>query len=282
MQQMAEIPRALGFTDNQIQDALAQSVVVSQGPEGEQQVLNPFSSMGISDQDYVEMLQGIAMEKEGKRGLEVVRGEGTARFQEGELAVSPLPFLLHFVWTTAMLPSLLGVRTDFVLLFPQSLDNKRSSPYHSFLFPLRVLLLYYHPTRLSPSTSTLLHPFQPPPRLFFLTFPLFVPLSFSISCLSLLPSTSCSTDCRFAPLETLRRCRPPCFLPALRRKGRKSSPLSSFVLSLFSHLEAPPSPPPLVLVARFRDSRSNHGRYPTPRGCPPSVSPPSSSPTSPH
>ncbi|GAA5860701.1 hypothetical protein JCM8547_005507 [Rhodosporidiobolus lusitaniae] len=82
MQQMAEIPRALGFTDNQIQDALAQSVVVSQGPEGEQQVLNPFSSMGISDQDYVEMLQGIAMEKEGKRGLEVVRGEGTARFQE--------------------------------------------------------------------------------------------------------------------------------------------------------------------------------------------------------
>ncbi|BGP68621.1 Transcription factor SKN7 [Rhodotorula toruloides] len=80
MQQMAEIPRALGFTDNQIQDALAQSVVVTD--EGGQQVLNPFSSMGISDQDYVEMLQGIAMEKEGKRGLEVVRDEGTARFQE--------------------------------------------------------------------------------------------------------------------------------------------------------------------------------------------------------
>jgi osomolarity two-component system response regulator SKN7 len=79
---MAEIPRALGFTDNQIQDALAQSVVVTD--EGGQQVLNPFSSMGISDQDYVEMLQGIAMEKEGKRGLEVVRDEGTARFQEGE------------------------------------------------------------------------------------------------------------------------------------------------------------------------------------------------------
>ncbi|BGP38228.1 kinase-regulated stress-responsive transcription factor skn7 [Rhodotorula kratochvilovae] len=83
MQQMAEIPRALGFTDNQIQDALAQSVVIpGEGPDGGQQVLNPFSSMGISDQDYVEMLQGIAMEKEGKRGLEVVRGEGTARFQE--------------------------------------------------------------------------------------------------------------------------------------------------------------------------------------------------------
>ncbi|GAA6012394.1 hypothetical protein JCM10207_007072 [Rhodosporidiobolus poonsookiae] len=82
MQQMAEIPRALGFTDNQIQDALAQSVVVQSGPEGEQQVLNPFSSMGISDSDYVEMLQGIAMEKEGKRGLEVINREGTARFQE--------------------------------------------------------------------------------------------------------------------------------------------------------------------------------------------------------
>lgn len=83
MQQMAEIPRALGFTDNQIQDALAQSVTEGAGgPDA--QVLNPFSSMGISDQDYVEMLQGIAMEKEGKRGLEVVRGEGTARFQEGE------------------------------------------------------------------------------------------------------------------------------------------------------------------------------------------------------
>ncbi|GAA5854775.1 hypothetical protein JCM9279_000941 [Rhodotorula babjevae] len=83
MQQMAEIPRALGFTDHQIQDALAQSVVIpGEGPDGGQQVINPFSSMGISDQDYVEMLQGIAMEKEGKRGLEVVRAEGTARFQE--------------------------------------------------------------------------------------------------------------------------------------------------------------------------------------------------------
>lgn len=96
MQQMAEIPRALGFTDNQIQDALAQSVVVpGEGPDGGYQVLNPFSSMGISDQDYVEMLQGIAMEKEGKRGLEVVRAEGTARFQEGafplSLSLAPFP-----------------------------------------------------------------------------------------------------------------------------------------------------------------------------------------------
>ncbi|ORY43593.1 HSF-type DNA-binding-domain-containing protein [Leucosporidium creatinivorum] len=81
MQQMAEIPRALGFTDNQIQDALAVSTV---GEEGN--VINPFSAMGISDHDYVEMLQGIALEKEGKRGLEVVQGnerEGKrARFQE--------------------------------------------------------------------------------------------------------------------------------------------------------------------------------------------------------
>lgn len=42
-----------------------------------------------ADHDYVEMLQGIALEKEGKRGLEVVQGnerEGKrARFQEGEL-----------------------------------------------------------------------------------------------------------------------------------------------------------------------------------------------------
>ncbi|SCV69536.1 BQ2448_2556 [Microbotryum intermedium] len=80
MQQMAEIPRALGFTDNQIQDALAGAV------SDEGTINNPFSSMGISDHDYVEMLQGIAMEKEGKRGLEVVQGderEGKrARFQE--------------------------------------------------------------------------------------------------------------------------------------------------------------------------------------------------------
>lgn len=83
MQQMAEIPRALGFTDNQIQDALAVSAV---GEEG--QVMNPFSAMGISDHDYVEMLQGIAMEKGGKRELEVVQGDERAgkraRFQEGE------------------------------------------------------------------------------------------------------------------------------------------------------------------------------------------------------
>ncbi|GAA5992468.1 hypothetical protein JCM10908_000831 [Rhodotorula pacifica] len=105
MQQMAEIPRALGFTDHQIQDALAQAVVISdedgsgsESGQGQQVngtsssasatnnnssgVLNPFSSFGLSDQDYVGMLQGIAMEKEGKRELEVVRGDGTVRFQE--------------------------------------------------------------------------------------------------------------------------------------------------------------------------------------------------------
>jgi hypothetical protein len=32
----------------------------------------------------VNVLQGIAMEKEGKRELEVVRGDGTVRFQEGK------------------------------------------------------------------------------------------------------------------------------------------------------------------------------------------------------
>ena len=52
MQQMAEIPRALGFSDNQIQDALAVSAV---GDEGT--VINPFSSMGISDADYVEYVK---------------------------------------------------------------------------------------------------------------------------------------------------------------------------------------------------------------------------------
>lgn len=100
VQQMAEIPRALGFTDHQIQDALAQAVVISDedgsGSEsghsgggngshlqGHGGVLNPFSSYGLSDQDYVGMLQGIAMEKEGKRELEVVHGDGTVRFQEG-------------------------------------------------------------------------------------------------------------------------------------------------------------------------------------------------------
>ncbi|KAK4058571.1 kinase-regulated stress-responsive transcription factor skn7 [Microbotryomycetes sp. JL221] len=82
MQQMAEIPRALGFTDNQIQDALAVSTL---GEEGN--VMNPFSSMGISDHDYVEMLQGVALEKNGKRELEVVptvdpREGKRMRFQE--------------------------------------------------------------------------------------------------------------------------------------------------------------------------------------------------------
>lgn len=109
MQQMAEIPRALGFTDHQIQDALAQAVVISDedgsGSEsghgggggqpmngsngGGSGVLNPFSSFGLSDQDYVGMLQGIAMEKEGKRELEVVRGDGTVRFQEGKSRARP-------------------------------------------------------------------------------------------------------------------------------------------------------------------------------------------------
>lgn len=118
VQQMAEIPRALGFTDHQIQDALAHAVVFSDedgsgsesggggpgsvsgsggtgttgsalGPASVSQehrgsVFNPFSSYGLSDQDYVGMLQGIAMEKEGKRELEVVHGDGTVRFQEGE------------------------------------------------------------------------------------------------------------------------------------------------------------------------------------------------------
>ncbi|GAA5911709.1 hypothetical protein JCM6882_006948 [Rhodosporidiobolus microsporus] len=83
-QQMAEIPRALGFTNNQIQEALAHSVVgvsadpTAQGADG--QVFNPFSSVGISDHAYVEMLQGIALEKEGRTGLEVINGDGNARF----------------------------------------------------------------------------------------------------------------------------------------------------------------------------------------------------------
>lgn len=107
MQQMAEIPRALGFTDHQIQDALAQAVVISDedgsgsesGHAGGQPmnsssgVLNPFSSFGLSDQDYVGMLQGIAMEKEGKRELEVVRGDGTVRFQEGKFRARVLLLL---------------------------------------------------------------------------------------------------------------------------------------------------------------------------------------------
>lgn len=95
---MAEIPRALGFTDNQIQEALAVSTQTEEG-----NVMNPFSSMGISDADYLNsaylpfrrcpfplthtltVLQGIALEKEGKKGLEVVQGNGEgkrARFQE--------------------------------------------------------------------------------------------------------------------------------------------------------------------------------------------------------
>lgn len=76
MQQVAEIPRALGFTDNQIQDALAVSAVSDEGT-----VLNPFSSMGISDGDYLSMLQKLGLQKEGKTGLEVVGG----RFEISEV-----------------------------------------------------------------------------------------------------------------------------------------------------------------------------------------------------
>lgn len=51
-----------------------------------------------TDHDYVEMLQGIALEKEGKRGLEVVQGnerEGKrARFQEGEFCSPTALFLV--------------------------------------------------------------------------------------------------------------------------------------------------------------------------------------------
>lgn len=71
VQQMAEIPRALGFTADQIQDALAVSVSEEGG-----NVMNPFSSLGISDTDYVEMLQGVARQTEGKRALEVVHEPG--------------------------------------------------------------------------------------------------------------------------------------------------------------------------------------------------------------
>lgn len=79
VQQMAEIPRALGFSADQIHDALAASVMVnSDGGEGGGNTMNPFASMGISDTDYVEMLQGIAMQSEGKRAIEVVHDQGDA------------------------------------------------------------------------------------------------------------------------------------------------------------------------------------------------------------
>ncbi|KAL8276848.1 hypothetical protein RQP46_010779 [Phenoliferia psychrophenolica] len=82
MQQMAEIPRALGFSTDQIQDALGASVVSEEG-----NVMNPFSAMGISDDDYLVMLQQLT-EGKGPAGtkvqaLEVVHENGTAaRFRE--------------------------------------------------------------------------------------------------------------------------------------------------------------------------------------------------------
>jgi hypothetical protein len=68
MQYMAEIPRGLGSSETKIQNALAASISEITGE-------NPFSSMGISESDYYNMLQGLMNPESsspmtgGKRGL---------------------------------------------------------------------------------------------------------------------------------------------------------------------------------------------------------------------
>lgn len=70
MQQLSEIPRALGYSNDEIKEALVVSTQTDQG------VMNPFSGLGLSDQEYLQLLQTIAVEKEGKRGLSTVQGDG--------------------------------------------------------------------------------------------------------------------------------------------------------------------------------------------------------------
>jgi hypothetical protein len=63
MQHMAEIPRGLGSSETKIQNALAASISEITGE-------NPFSSMGVSESDYYNMLQMTS----GKRGLSQAGG----------------------------------------------------------------------------------------------------------------------------------------------------------------------------------------------------------------
>ncbi|GAA5903994.1 uncharacterized protein JCM6883_002049 [Sporobolomyces salmoneus] len=80
IQQLAEVPRALGFSTDEVRDAVAQSVFTATSSEDQSQP-NPFQSMGISDSDYLDILTNIATSNEGAMRLEVETDGGKNMFR---------------------------------------------------------------------------------------------------------------------------------------------------------------------------------------------------------
>jgi hypothetical protein len=59
IKQLVEVPRALGFPESQISDALASTLAPSylqSEPMFGQEPLNPYAEMGISDEDFTSVL----------------------------------------------------------------------------------------------------------------------------------------------------------------------------------------------------------------------------------
>ncbi|GAA5875268.1 hypothetical protein JCM16303_000563 [Sporobolomyces ruberrimus] len=80
IQQLAEVPRALGFSTDEVRDAVAQSVFTATTMEDQPQP-NPFQSMGISDSDYLDILTNIATNNDGAMRLEVETDGGKNMFR---------------------------------------------------------------------------------------------------------------------------------------------------------------------------------------------------------
>lgn len=80
IQQLAEVPRALGFSTDEVRDAVAQSVFTATSNEDQSQP-NPFLSMGISDSDYLDILTNIATNNDGAMRLEVETDGGKNMFR---------------------------------------------------------------------------------------------------------------------------------------------------------------------------------------------------------
>ncbi|GAA6011535.1 hypothetical protein JCM11491_004680 [Sporobolomyces phaffii] len=81
IQQLAEVPRALGFSTDEVRDAVAQSVFTATTTGEDQSQPNPFQSMGISDSDYLDILTNIATNNEGAMKLEVETDGGKNMFR---------------------------------------------------------------------------------------------------------------------------------------------------------------------------------------------------------
>ncbi|GAA5947364.1 hypothetical protein JCM3765_001641 [Sporobolomyces pararoseus] len=81
IQQLAEVPRALGFSTDEVRDAVAQSMFTATTSTEDQSQPNPFQSMGISDSDYLDILTNIATNNEGAMRLEVETDGGKNMFR---------------------------------------------------------------------------------------------------------------------------------------------------------------------------------------------------------